>query len=82
MGFNSAFKGLMKSTFSQYIFEKSPDMKFNGDTSSGSWAVPCGRAGEQTGWRYNFANSPQITRLSGTMMSRILAQQYAMGGGW
>ena len=56
-------------------------IKFHGNPSSRSSAVPCG-ACEQRGWRYNFASAAQIIRLSGTMMCHILAQQYAVGGGW
>jgi len=39
---------LMKLEFSRQIFEKSPDIKFNENPSSGSRVVPCGRTDGQT----------------------------------
>jgi len=47
MGFNSAFKGLMKLEFYQQIFEKYWNTKFNTNSSSGGRAV-CGQTDRQT----------------------------------
>jgi len=44
MGFNSAFKGLIKIEFSRQIFEKYSDVKFYEDPSSWSQIIPCGQA--------------------------------------
>ena len=43
---------LMKLVFYRYVFEKSSNVKFHGNTSSGSRAVPCGRTD-----RHDEANS-------------------------
>jgi len=48
MGFNSAFKGLMKLEFSGQIFVKSSNIKFDENPSSESRVVPCGRTDGQT----------------------------------
>ena len=39
---------LMKLRFSQHIFEKYPNIKFNENPSTGSRVVPCGRRDGQT----------------------------------
>jgi len=43
MGFNSAFKGLIKLKFSRESFEKFPNTKFHEKSSSGGRVVSCGR---------------------------------------
>ena len=43
MGFNSGFKGLINLALSGQIFEKSSNIKFHENSSSGSRVVPCGR---------------------------------------
>ena len=43
MGFNSAFKGLMKLELSRHTFEKYSNIKFHENPSSCSLVVPCGR---------------------------------------
>jgi len=40
MGFDSAFKALMKLEFSRHIFEKYSNTKFHGNQSSGTRVVP------------------------------------------
>jgi len=40
----------MKLEFSQQIFEKYSDIKFNENLSSGSRVVPCGEMDGQTWW--------------------------------
>ena len=48
MGFNSAFKGLMKLQFSRQIFEKYSSTQFHENPSSGSRIVPYGQTDGQT----------------------------------
>jgi hypothetical protein len=52
---------VMKPEFSLQIFEKSPDIKFHENPSSGSRVVPCGRTDVTkliVAYR-NFANTPR-----------------------
>jgi hypothetical protein len=64
MGFNSAFKGLMKFEFLRQIFAKYPNIKFHENLSNRSRAVPCGRTdGRRDMAQFvvafrNFANAP------------------------
>jgi hypothetical protein len=48
MGFNSAFEGLMQLEFSRQIFEKSSNVKFYKNMSSGSQNGLCGRTDRRT----------------------------------
>ena len=55
----------MNLEFSQQIFEKYSDIKFNENASSGSRAVPCGRTDrhDEANSRFaNLANTPENVR--------------------
>jgi hypothetical protein len=60
-----SFQILIKLEFSQHILDNSSNVKFHGNSSSGSRVVPCGEAGGQTDGRdkllaafRTFANTP------------------------
>jgi len=48
MGFNSAFKGLIRVEFFRHILEKYSDIKFQDNPSSGIQVVSCGRMDGRT----------------------------------
>ena len=48
MGFNSGFKGLIKTEFSRHILEKYSYINFDEHQSSGSQVSPCRRTDIQT----------------------------------
>ena len=53
MGFNSAFKGLIKLRFPWRIPEKYSNMRFHENPSNGSRVVPCGQTERGTAERTN-----------------------------
>ena len=65
----------MKLKFSQQIFEKTSNIKFNQNPSNGSRAVPCGRTDMTKliiGFR-NYANAPKKEERNGQTQEKCIA---------
>jgi hypothetical protein len=70
----------MKLEFSRQIFEKSPNIKFHENPSSGSRVVPCGRTDRQKNKKIivafrNFAKAPKKNTVTLERVEALLFKQ-------